>query len=205
MPLRDLIRMFRGPRADADAVHSAYAQIVGQAREPALYTRLAVPDTPEGRLEAVMLHVFLVLRRLKAATGGPQAAESETARHFAQALFDLMFQDLDRNLREMGVGDTVLGKRVKRMAKGFYGRIALYEKGLAADDDATLAAALAETVYDTAEGGETPPAAGPSALAAYVRRQAADLEDQPEAGILAGRVRFLSAADTAPTEAGERS
>lgn len=205
MPLRDLIRMFRGPRADADAVHAAYAAIVGQAREPALYTRLAVPDTPEGRLEAVMLHAFLVLRRLKAATGGPEAAESEAARRFAQALFDLMFQDVDQNLREMGVGDTVIGKRVKGVAKGFYGRIALYEKGLAAGDDEALAAALAETVYDTAEDGETPPAAAPSTLAAYVRRQAAGLEDQPEAEILAGRVRFLSAAETVPSEAGERS
>ena len=204
MPLRDLIRMFRGPRADADAVHAAYAAIVGQAREPALYTRLAVPDTPEGRLEAVMLHAFLVLRRLKAATGGPEAAENEAARRFAQALFDLMFQDVDQNLREMGVGDTVVGKRVKRMAKGFYGRIALYEKGLAAGDDAALAAALAETVYDTAEDGGMPPAAAPPALAAYVRRQAAGLEDQPEAEVLAGRVRFLSAVDAVPSEAGER-
>lgn len=201
MPLRDLIRMFRGPRADADAVHAAYAAIVGQAREPELYTRLAVPDTPEGRLETVMLHAFLVLRRLKAASGGPEAAESEAARRFAQALFDLMFQDIDRNLREMGVGDTVIGKRVKRVAKGFYGRIALYERGLAAGDDAALAASLAETVYDTAEDGEAPPAAAPDALAAYVRRQAAALEAQPEAEILAGRVRF-AAADAAPPQAG---
>lgn len=199
MRLPDLIQRLRGRRAETDAVHAAYAAIVGQARDPELYARFAVPDTPEGRLEALMLHAYLVMRRLRSAADAERPA-------FSQALFDLMVQDMDQNLREMGVGDTVVGKRVKRLVKGFYGRIALYDRALEAGEAAPdpLAAALAETLHDAdiRDDDETPPAAAADALAAYVRRQIAVLDGQPAADILAGRPRLLSTADAVPTRQG---
>ena len=117
------LRYFRRNRFRAPA-HAAYVSIVEQAREPGLFLNLGVPDTLDGRFETIAVHMFLVLNRLK--------AEHETTAEFAQALFDAMFADLDRSLREMGATDIGVGKRVKEMAKGFYGRIKAYEDGLAA-------------------------------------------------------------------------
>jgi cytochrome b pre-mRNA-processing protein 3 len=87
-------------------------------------------------------------------------------------------------LREMGKSDLSVGKEVKRMARGFYGRIRAYEEGLAGADE-VLCAALARNLFGTVEGA--PPLA---ATAAYVRRAAAQLDAQPTAELLAGRITF---------------
>src|SRR5665213_4255614 len=110
MPLASLFRRNRyRPQA-----YAAYTSIVEQARSPDLFLHLEVPDTLDGRYEMIALHVFLVLNRLK--------AEHEATADYGQALFDAMFADLDRGLREMGATDMGVGKRVKEMARGFYGR-----------------------------------------------------------------------------------
>lgn len=167
----------RRPVADRAAVAALYAGIVAQAREPAFFARLGVPDTLDGRFETLALHAFLVLRRLRAdrvATAG-----------FAQALFDALFDDLDRSLREMGAGDLSVGRRVKEMAEAFYGRIQAYEQGLAGAE-ADLRSALRRNLYGTVEARE----ADVAALAAYLRRQGAALAALPVQDLLAGRVRF---------------
>ena len=154
-----------------------YARIVAQARSPAFYLDLGVPDTVDGRFEMVALHAFLVIRRL---TGG-----SEPAARVAQALFDAMFADMDRSLREMGVGDLGVGRRVKKMVSAFLGRSAAYEAGLASGED-SLAAALRRNVYGTVTTSEKEVAA----LTAYVRAQAARLEVQVVGDLLSGRLEF---------------
>jgi cytochrome b pre-mRNA-processing protein 3 len=174
-----LSRLFRRVPPVADA-YPLYAAAVAQARQPVFYARLSVPDTVDGRFELVALHVFLLLQRLKAE---PEAAP------FAQALFDTMFADMDRNLREMGVGDLSVGKKVKAMAQGLYGRIAAYETGLAADE-AALRGALRRNLY-----GTVAPAAGPSeddlaVMAAYLRTSARTLQGQGLADLEQGRATF---------------
>jgi cytochrome b pre-mRNA-processing protein 3 len=157
------------------AVLAAYGRIVERAREPIFYTGWGVPDTLDGRFELLALHAFLVLNRLKRA---PEAAG------FAQELFDLMFDDLDRSLREMGVADLGVGRRIKEMASAFLGRIAAYDKGLG--DEAVLADALRRNLYGTA-------APGPAQLATaarYVMRQAVSLNAQPIGELLRGEVAF---------------
>jgi cytochrome b pre-mRNA-processing protein 3 len=144
-----------------DSAHTAeilYARIVARAREPAFYRDHGVPDTVEGRFEMIALHAFLVLHRLKES----KAADGPDEGALGQALFDLMFADMDRSLREMGVGDLGVGRRVKAMAQAFYGRIAAYEGGLAGGDGA-LAVALERNVF----AGAPPPGGGP-VLARYV-------------------------------------
>ena len=151
---------FRPSAIDADA-HRLYGRLVEQARAPAFYGVCGVPDSLDGRYEMVALHVFLALRRLKregAATGAR-----------AQALFDAMFADMDRSLREIGVGDLSVGKRVKEMARGLYGRVVAYEAGLDGPDDG-LEEALRRNVYGTV-GAPAAPDLG--ALARYVRAAAA--------------------------------
>jgi cytochrome b pre-mRNA-processing protein 3 len=173
MPLASLFR--RSPhRREA---HEAYTAIVARAREPVFFIEGGVPDTLDGRFELIALHAFLVLNRLKA----DHAATAD----FAQELFDTMFADLDRGLREMGASDIGVGRHVKEMAKAFYGRIVAYEQGLAGSDEA-LCDALRRNLYGTV----TPPPATLLAMARYLRRQAQSLAGETATDILSGKVNF---------------
>jgi cytochrome b pre-mRNA-processing protein 3 len=126
---------------------------VAQARTAALYIDFGVADTVTGRFEMVTLHVILVLDRLERA--------GEAARPLGQAVFDLYVKDMDRSLRELGIGDLGVPKRMKKMAQAFYGRHDMYRQALSAGDAALLTDAIARNVY----AGARPPAA--AALAAY--------------------------------------
>ena len=143
-----------------------------------------MPDTLDGRFELIALHSFLVLHRLHA---------EPATQDFAQALFDAMFQDMDRGLREMGTGDLSVGKQVKLMATGFYGRIDAYQAGLAAGDPGE---ALRRNLFGTVA---EPEAAHVAWFAAYLADQAATLARQPAAAIATGQVEFAPlAAEVAP-------
>ena len=174
-----LKRLFKArPAARAGAM--LYLRAVDQARLPALYEALAAPDTVEGRFELYSLHVYLLLQRLK--EQGPQAAET------AQALFDTYVKSLDDALREMGVGDLSVGKKMRRLGEAFYGRVKSYEEAFAAlPDQAALDGVLARTVF--AESPDAP--VGP--FAAYVLRQREHLAGQPLATLLAGDVAWSAA------------
>ncbi len=171
------LRFLQRRREAADAARALYERAVAQARRPGFYTALGVPDSLDGRYDMVALHVFLLLYRLK--------REGAAAARLAQCLFDVMFHDMDESLRELGVGDLGVGRRVKAMAKALYGRLAAYEAGLAGDDRA-LAAALARNLFGTTSAREDQLAA----CCAYLRREAAALGDQPYSELRAGRVRF---------------
>jgi cytochrome b pre-mRNA-processing protein 3 len=172
----------RGRRRQA--VAAAYHRIVEQARDPAFFTRWGVPDTLDGRFEVLALHAFLVLNRLR-------AAHAETA-DFAQELFDTMFADLDRALREMGASDLGVGRHVKEMARGFYGRALAYERGLAGGDIA-LGEALQRNLFATA-----PEEKAAAVAAHYVRRQAAALAMSPTSALLAGAIPFAPVTEDTP-------
>ncbi len=130
-------RLFR--RSDRDATEPLYLAIVAQARQPVFYEELRAPDTPEGRFDMIVLHMILVIRRIR--------REGEGGRHFAQRLFDTLFRDMDRSLREMGVGDLVVPKRIRAMGEAFYGRARRYDPALDAADEAELAAGLAANLF----------------------------------------------------------
>jgi cytochrome b pre-mRNA-processing protein 3 len=132
-----ILRFFR-PDLRRRVMDGLYARIAGASREPELYLRLGVPDTGEGRFESLTLHVVLVLRRLR---GLPAPADD-----VAQDLVDLTFSQIDAALREMGIGDVAVPKRMKALARAFYGRAASYDAALDAGDMALLAAALARNV-----------------------------------------------------------
>lgn len=155
------------------AVRPVYEAIVAAARHPVPYTDWGVADTIDGRFDMIALHAFLVLDRLKG-----------SAEAFRQQLVDELFRDMDRSLREMGVGDISVGKKVRKMAEVFYGRVAAYDKGLAEGRDA-LAQALARNIYP---GGA--PDAGLAALASHVIALRDDLAAQSADDILKGRITF---------------
>lgn len=175
-----VFRLFKRRRW-TDAADAVYAGVVRQARRPEFYTRLGVADTVDGRFDLIVLHAALVIRRLTAEGGsGPEVA---------QAVFDRMFVDMDRSLREMGVGDLSVGKHVKGMAKAFYGRAAAYEQGLA-EGRAVLEGALRRNLYRKME----PSDAQVAALAAYIEAQAEAVGRQPFERILQGAPGFTEAA-----------
>ncbi|MDZ4375486.1 MAG: ubiquinol-cytochrome C chaperone family protein [Phenylobacterium sp.] len=173
-----LKRLFK-PREEVVAGRDLYALIVAQARTPALYADLGVADTPEGRFELYSLHVYLVLERLK----GQGARASDTA----QALFDTYISSLDHALRELGVGDVSVGKKMRKLGEAFYGRVKSLEEALAAlPDRAPLEAVLARTAY---EGGATEKA---PALADYFLAQRHALSAQEVDSICDGAVTWTA-------------
>lgn len=175
-----LISFLFGRRREAAQTGELYRAIVEQSRKSDFYSRLGVPDSLDGRFDMIILHAFLVMRRL-GRVGTEGAALS-------QSLFDLLFADMDSSLREIGVGDLSVGKKVKIMAQAFYGRIEAYESGLGADDGVALKTALARNLYGTVP----PPEEGLDIMAAYVRRADAILALQPDNEIMAGNPAFSS-------------
>lgn len=182
----DLRRIFR-PAPKNEPVRELYARIVAQARRPEFYTGGGVSDSLDGRFEMVALHAVLVLRRL--------GCERPRTAPFAQALFDLMFADMDENLREMGVGDLSVGRQVKAMAEAFFGRVAAYDAAIGGSDGA-LAEALRRNVYR----GREARAEAVNALVAYVRREAAALTAAAVDGLLAGSWTFGGFPAPAPAD-----
>ena len=159
-----------------------YGAAVAAARDPWFFGPLAVPDTLDGRFDVVGLHVALLLRRLRQDPDprGPAVA---------QAVFDAMFADMDINLREMGVSELTVGKRVKRMWEAFHGRCRAYEAALDAGDLGALAEALDRNVWRAEAEASLPPTAAQD-LAAHIAAVADALATQPFTGLVRGQVQF---------------
>jgi cytochrome b pre-mRNA-processing protein 3 len=114
---------FKKPRTSPrGTIEVIYGMIVAQAREPLFYRDLGVPDTVNGRFDLLILHLWMVLRRLRSMPDGVKRC---------QALFDHFCNDMDANLRELGVGDLTVPKRMQAFGEAFYGRSAAYDQALA--------------------------------------------------------------------------
>ncbi|MEE2688189.1 MAG: ubiquinol-cytochrome C chaperone family protein [Pseudomonadota bacterium] len=109
------------------AVRDLYTEIVTRARSTEYFLEWGVPDTPNGRFEVLVLHLFLVMHRLRSEDGLSK---------FARAISEEAVLDMDRNLREMGVGDLSVGRKVKTLAEMMYGRFGAYTDGIEGDDEA---------------------------------------------------------------------
>lgn len=161
-----------------DAAHDLYLATVEQARQPGFYLNGGVPDSTEGRFDMVVLHAFLAIQRLKGEDGHPKAV--------AQHLYNVMFDDMDRSLREMGIGDFGIGHKVNRLSKAFFGRIQAYETASADADDSALKEALGRNLF-----GTVAPAPGDlTAMAIYVRQSIDRLRTQPTDAIVGGKPAF---------------
>jgi cytochrome b pre-mRNA-processing protein 3 len=168
--------MFHRSRQER-AGYDLYGAAVAAARAVPLYARLGAPDTLDGRFDLVGLHAYLLIRRL--------GALDEPGAALAQAVFDAMFSDMDVTLREMGVGDLSVGRKVRAMWEAFHGRSAAYGQAIDAGDAAALAAALRRNVWRGAGDGDA------QGLARLALAQAAHLDGQGLVSLTAGRVTFL--------------
>lgn len=196
MVLAGFLRRRRLDRAGLEL----YATAVRAARDPGFYAApsvgiglgsdpgLGVPDTVDGRFDLIGLHVALLIQRLRALP--------EPGPALAQAVFDAMFSDMDTSLREMGVSDLSVGKRVKAMWDAFHGRAGAYEAAMAAGDQAALADALARNVWRG-----TAPDGAATCLATHVLALAGHLATHGLDSLAGGQVTFLPA----PAFTGEAS
>src|SRR3954447_18194649 len=171
-----ILPLFR--RSPKPTIAALYGAIVAQARLPRFYEEYGVPDTVLGRFDMVLLHVVLVLRRLRQGEARDRA--------LAQELFDTFCRDMDHNLREMGISDQGVPTQMRRVGEAFYGRAKVYDAALAENGEGALAEALARNVFAEAAGHRV---AAPQ-LAAYVRQAAAMLEAQSLDDLARGDVWF---------------
>jgi cytochrome b pre-mRNA-processing protein 3 len=128
-----------------EAVAATYIALVAAARNPFFYTDLAVPDTLDGRFDLIVLHLFLLQHRLVT----EKTPESEK---FGQFLSEAFFADMDSSLREIGVADTGVSHRIKKMGKAYHGRLQAYTAGLG--DAMQLRSAIARNLYGTVAEGD---------------------------------------------------
>lgn len=163
-------RLFHRSRRNETA-QVLYDWVVSQARHPIFYTRFGVADTVDGRFDMIVLHAFLLLRRLSL---------EQKSTDLAQALFDVMFSDMDHNLREMGVSDLLVKGKIMDMVSAFYGRFAAYAEATAAQDNLLLVEALRRNVYRVM----APSPDNLNSMVAYVREMASWLTEQSIVGIL---------------------
>jgi cytochrome b pre-mRNA-processing protein 3 len=175
---KNMFERFLSRKDSLAEIRALYGAVVAQARAPGFYRDFVIPDTIEGRFDMVLLHVYLVWRRLSKAGATERAA--------AQQVFDLFFEDMDESMRELGVGDLSVPRKVRAMGEAFYGRAGVYDAALAQSGDTELAAALQRNIFS----GEAGKATQASHLAAYVRAADHMLAKQPAGVIASGKVTF---------------
>lgn len=162
--------MFRRRKPEDEFAMAVYRRVAEEAREPVLFEACGIPDTLDGRFDSLALHAALMIDRLRREPDGEM---------LSQAFFDAMFKHLDLTLREIGIQDLGVGRRIKIMAEGFHGRALAYREAL--NGDATT---LAEVLRRNAYGGRSPDNLdGVLRLASHVRTYARTLEDTPRNGL----------------------
>ena len=157
-----------------------YTKMVEQARTPYFYRNLGVADNLDGRFDMICLHLYLVLDRLE---NEPQASE------MAQNMVNYMISDVDRNFREMGVGDMSVGKKVKKLAAALYGRLEAYQVAgdkISVDSGAAFEDALCRNIYRSDDHGDLPLAS----LRQYVDQQKQFLAALNIEDLLQGNITF---------------
>ena len=184
-----LKRLFNPPKFQAEG-RALFTQLGTQARLPGFYTDFGVPDTIDGRFEMLCLHAYAVFHRLKGQGNDTDA--------LSQAVYDAMFEDLDAALRELGVADLGVGRRIKIMTEALNGRIQAYDQGLATGEE-TLCDAIRRNVYGTVSVRD----AQVSAMAAYLRAIRDALAATPIAELRAARIQLPRPAAPAAEEGGD--
>jgi cytochrome b pre-mRNA-processing protein 3 len=169
--------------------HELYCSLVEQARNPVFYEQYAVEDTLEGRLDMILLHMFLMVRYLK-------NSQQDTQR-LIQILQEVMIRDIDRSLREIGVGDMNVGKQMKGVGASWLGRLKVYTDAVdaldAGGDKQLLHEALLKNIYRCEDVSDTPEVAktGAKEIAAYILSASSDVMlDQNKDSDSTGKVYF---------------
>lgn len=154
-----------------------YGSLMTKARSEILYRDFGVPDTVMGRFDMLAMHVYLVARRFRAESG-------ETFETLNQDVFDLFVADIERALRELGIGDTTVPKRKKKMVRSFYGQIEDFDAAISGKDIEKLAQAVQNRYLEEAEMSDS------DALARYMIKVEETLASQSASDLLMGKISF---------------
>lgn len=136
-----MFHLFKTKNPYEQKANDVYGKALSHVRQSSFYEEYEVPDTLDGRFDLLILHAFLVVNRMN--------AEDEQGHDFNQELFDAMFADIDQTLREIGIGDTGIPKHMRRMMRGFNGRMHTYAEAL--DSEKSLQQSLSRNLYGTHE------------------------------------------------------
>lgn len=174
--------LFRKKNSNQAIVDRQYSTLTAAARMPQFYEGMNVPDTVMGRFEMLSLVMILFFRRTR--------SSGTSGQEIAQEIVDTFFQDIDHSIRELGIGDVGVPKRMKKLAGMFYGRLESYSAALDAGDRAALAVALLRNIHP----GATANMQDMTALASWMFDAEADLSAQPEDRISTGSATLPLAA-----------
>lgn len=142
--LKTLFGIGPDPRA---AMIPLYRSIVAEARQPAWYAEMGVPDTLDGRFDMIAAVLSLALMRIEAA--------GDTGRGAGARLTEVFIDDMDGQLREIGVGDVIVGKHIGNMVAAMGGRLSAYREAMG--DREALSAALARNLWRGSPEGDAKP------------------------------------------------
>lgn len=173
--------LFKRKSGNIAIVERQYGLLTAAARQPFLYTDLEVPDTVMGRFEMLSAMLILYFRRTR--------SSARTGQEIAQEIVDAFFEDVDHSIRELGIGDAGVPKKMKKLAGMFYGRLESYAAALDSGDHGALAAALRRNFHPERE--DAPSMAG---LAAYLFLVEEALSGTPEDAVEVGQLRIPPAA-----------
>lgn len=172
-----MLAWFSSRTADDRKATDLYGAVVAAARRPHFFATCGIPDTPEGRYEVLVLHLWLLVERLKAAGASGEG--------LARLVMEAFVVDMDDNMREMGVGDLTVPKKVKRAAAAFYERANAYRAGIGSGHGEALQEALVRFIPDLAAHPT-----GSAAVAGYVRAASSQMASQADRDVLSGSIAF---------------
>ncbi|WP_152045617.1 ubiquinol-cytochrome C chaperone family protein [Aureimonas psammosilenae] len=171
----NLLSRFKRRHRNREIVDAIYAGIVARSRKPQFFVECGLPDTVMGRFESLSIHVFLFLARCR---------DERQAAPLAQDLVDRFISDVEDSIREIGIGDVAVPKRMRRLAGLFYERVAGYDAPLRASDADALGRALLDRALK-----DCPPGKGDAgALANYMIATKAELDAVPVDRLLRGEI-----------------
>lgn len=176
--MKAILRFFGlGFKSDPLIVDALYEAIVAAARQPVFYTDFGVADTPLGRFEVLSVHMALVLRASRNA--------EQRVKDTVQILNEEFFKDVDHSLRELGIGDAGVPKRMKKLISMFYGRVDAYVSAIDAEDQQALAIALERNIAPQQQLKDS------AGFAAYVMKGASLVEKQMPNAFVKGQLSFV--------------
>ena len=173
-----MLNLFK-KKPNRDAVYAVYGAIVSQSRQPIFYAEWGVPDTVTGRFDMISVHLALLFRRMR--------TEKKEGVEFSQAVFDLFFKDMDRSLREMGVGDLGVPKKIQKMGTLFFGLMTNLNEAMDREDRSGVESVLRRNLFEGAEGAKV------AELAGYLFTQYDRLAAQSGEAIEAGKLEMVAA------------
>ena len=175
--MKAILRLFGlGIKSNSKIVDALYEAIVAAARQPFFYSEFGVADTPLGRFEVLSAHMALILRVSRKA--------DQRVKDTVQVLNEEFFKDVDHSLRELGIGDAGVPRRMKKLISMFYGRVDAYVSALDSSDQPALMAALERNMTPD---GKLRDAKG---FAEYLTGAAKRIESQIPEEFLKGKLNF---------------